>query len=217
MFVSPWKRRILVNRFQYRLIFGNLLYLLAVVLAFMVVLFAPVVATLADGSVSLSQREVAAHQLLALHERVWFAIPVLIALCVLHSTLISHRIAGPLHRFKQIFAKLAEGDLSMDINVRRHDYLRHEAEMMGDMVREMGERVRAIQHDHKEAGVTLSHLMHAVGRGAHDEAAVLAGKLGTQMDALGVQVRQFRLRSDDESPTLEPRPAACGESAPAGS
>lgn len=217
MFVSPWKRRILVNNFQYRLIFGNLLYLVAVVLAFMVVLFAPVVATLADGSVSLSQREVAAHQLLALHERVWFAIPVLIALCILHSTLVSHRIAGPLHRFKQIFAKLAKGDLSMNINVRQHDYLRQEAEIMAQMVREMGDRVRAIQHGHQEAGMTLSQLMSAVGREAHDDAAVLAGKLGTQMDALGVQVRQFRLPSDDEAPTVDPQPAPCREGAPAGS
>lgn len=206
MFVSPWKRRILVNNFQYRLILGNFLYLASVVLAFVVVLFAPVVATLLDNSVSLSQREVAAHQLLVMHERVWFAIPVLIALCILHSVLVSHRIAGPLHRFKQIFAKLAKGDLSMDINVRRHDYLREEAEIMTGMVREMGNRVRAIREDHRQASMTLPRLMDAVGRGAHEDAAVLAGKLGTQMDALGQQIRQFRTLSDGEAPMADPRP-----------
>ena len=216
MFVSPWKRRILVNRFQYRLIFGNFLYLAAVVLAFVVVLFAPVVATLSDGSATLIQREAAAHQLLVIHERVWFAIPVLIALCILHSALVSHRIAGPLHRFKQIFAKLAKGDLSMPINVRRHDYLRDEAEIMAEMVREMGDRVRAIQHDHQAASMTLPQLMEAVGRGSNEDAAVLAGKLGTQMDALGRQIRQFRIPSDGGAPTLDPQPEPSREGAHAG-
>ena len=28
MYVKPWKRRILVNRFQYRLLVGNFLYLI---------------------------------------------------------------------------------------------------------------------------------------------------------------------------------------------
>jgi methyl-accepting chemotaxis protein len=216
MFVSPWKRRILVNNFQYRLIFGNFLYLVSVVLAFVVVLFAPVVAVLSDGSATLSQREVAANQLLVMHERVWFAIPVLIALCILHSALVSHRIAGPLHRFKQIFARVAKGDLSMNINVRRHDYLSQEAEVMAAMVREMGDRVRAIQHDHQAAGITLSQLMTAVGREAHEDTTVLAGKLGTQMDALGRQVRQFRLPSDGRAPTLDPQPEPLHEGVHAG-
>ena len=193
MFVSPLKRRILVNGFQYRLLIGNFLYLTSVVLAFVVVLFAPVMIMLADESLPPAQREVAAHQMLVMHERVWFALPVLIALCILHAAVVSNRIAGPLHRFKTIFSKLADGDLSLDVNVRRHDYLRQEAEVMAEMVRSMSDRVRAIQHGYRQASQTLPHLMEAVGRGADGEAQVLAGKLGTQMDVLGQCVRQFRV------------------------
>jgi methyl-accepting chemotaxis protein len=192
MFVSFWKRRILVNNFQYRLLVGNFLYLASVVIAFVVVLFAPVVAILADDTVTLAQREVAAHQLLVMHERVWFAIPVVIALCILHAALVSHRIAGPLVRFKRILSDLAAGDLSVKVNIRRHDYLGPEAEVMAEMVAGLRERVGAIRDAYEQAGTTVPQLMHAVGRGANQDAAVLAGKLATQMDVLGREVRQFR-------------------------
>jgi len=211
MFVNPWKRRIIVNGFQYRLIAGNFLYLFSVVFAFFVVLFGPVVAVLADESVTIGQREVAAHQLLALHERVWFAIPVLVALCVFHSALVSHRIAGPLVRFKQVFARLADGDLSVDVCVRRHDYLREEADTMAEMVRGLGQRVESIQNDYRRVGATLPRLMDAVGRGAGEDAAVLAGRLGTELDALGEGIRRFRIPGDAVAAETESRQTPTGK------
>jgi methyl-accepting chemotaxis protein len=216
MFVSFWKRRILVNDFQYRLLAGNFLYLASVVIAFVVVLFAPVVAILADDSVTLAQREVAAHQLLVMHERVWFAIPVLIALCVLHAALVSHRIAGPLYRFKQIFSDLANGDLSVKVNIRRHDYLGPEAEVMADMVSSLRERAEAIRDAYEHAGATVPQLMDAVGRGANQDTAVLAGKLATQMDVLGQQVRQFRTPGARGATAPEARSEPSREGIPAG-
>ena len=135
MFVSALKRRVLVGDLQYRLVAGNLLYLGFVVFAIAAALFGPLVVLLGDRSATVVQREVAAHQMLALHERVWFAIPVIIALCLLHSVVVSHRIAGPLLRFQQVFHDLAQGDLSQNVTVRRNDYLHAEAAMIADMVR----------------------------------------------------------------------------------
>jgi methyl-accepting chemotaxis protein len=214
MWVSPWKRRVIVNRFQYRLLAGSFLYLASIVLVFFVVLFAPVVAILADGSVPQAQREIAAHQFLVLHERVWFALPALVALCIFHSVVVSHRIAGPLHRFKQVFARLADGDLSVHVAIRRNDYLRQEAEIMAEMVRSLRVRVRAIQDGHRQASMTLPQLMDALGRGASEDSAVLAGKLGTQLDALGEQVRQFSVPIDDRAAALPERTASSRNGVP---
>lgn len=211
MYVSPLKRRVLVTGFQYRLLVGNFLYLASVVLAFLVVLFAPIMVVLADGSVPLPDREVAAHQMLVMHERVLFALPVLIALCIVHSILVSHRIAGPLHRFKQVFAGLAEGDLSVTVGVRRHDYLRPEAEMMAEMVSGIRDRVEAIRDAHRQASQTLPGVMEAVGRGAVEEASVLAGKLGTELDALGDRIRQFNVPGGDVPVAADARRAPSRE------
>jgi methyl-accepting chemotaxis protein len=166
------------------------------VIAFIVVLFGPVAKDLADTSVSVAQREIAAHQMLALHDRIWFAIPVLIALCLAHSILVSHRIAGPLVRFKQVFGSVANGDLSTAVTIRRHDYLHDEALGMRAMLSNLEERVCSIKEGYRRASGTLPGLMDAVARGAQDEVAVLAGKLGTEMDALGETISALRVRDD---------------------
>ena len=207
MYVSPMKRRILVSGFQYRLAVGNFLYLTAIVVAFLGVMFGPVVIMLGDETVPLPDREVAANQMLVMHERVLFALPVLIALCILHSVLVSHRIAGPLHRFKQVFAELTKGNLSMDVDVRKNDYLRPEAEMMAEMVQGMRERVQSIRDAHRQASLTLPHVMDAVGRGAGEEASVLTGKLGTEMDILGQRIQQFNVPGTVEATAATARPA----------
>jgi hypothetical protein len=197
-----WKRQIIVSRFQYRLMAGTFLYLVSIVLVFFLVVFGPVVATLGRGSIT--EQAVAADQLLALFERVWYIIPLLVALCLFHSVLVSHRVAGPLVRFKRLFSDVARGDLSMNIRVRRHDYLCDEAESMGEMVRAMRERVQAIQEAHRRASATLPQLMAAVGQTGGADAAVLAGRLGTEMDVLGAQLREFRMPSAGSIPAAAP-------------
>lgn len=199
MYVSPWKRRILVIPVQYRLLTGNLLYLATVVFAFGVVLLGPIAPLLLGDAAGLPRTEVTASELLVMQERVWFAIPVLMALCILHAAVVSNRVAGPLYRFRQVFGDLANGDLTLKINLRRHDYLRPEAELMAEMVDSLRERMEAIRHGYQQASATLPLLMGAVGRGANEEAAVVAGELGTQMDALGEQIRWFRIARSTEA------------------
>ena len=192
MFVRAWKRRVLVGGLQYRLVGGNFLYLCFVVFAFAVTLFGPLVVLLGDRSATVAEREAAARQMLALHERVWFAIPVIIALCLLHSVVVSHRIAGPLLRFRRIFQGLAQGDLSQNVTVRRHDYLHAEAAMIEDMVRSMAARMRAIENGHAAACAMLSDLKQDLARSSQREAAAKGEKLAAQMEILGRRISQFR-------------------------
>ena len=178
MFVSRFKRRVLIGDLQYRLMGGNLLYLFLVVFAFSSALFGPLVAS---------------HQNPGLYERVWFAIPVIIVLCLLHSVVVSHRIAGPLHRFRQIFQGLARGDLSQTVTIRRHDYLRTEAAMIVDMMRSMAARIRAIEDGHAAADETLSELRRDLERVSDREAAAKAEVLAAQMYVLAQRISQFHI------------------------
>lgn len=196
MLARPRSRRMLAGNFQYRLLLGNFLYLASVVLLFFIVLVGPVVRVLADATVTLGERESAAQQLLALHERVWFALPVMIALCILHSALLTNRVAGPLHRFKRVLADLANGERIGRATLRRHDYLREEAEVLTELMRGVNERAEAIEERYRQASATLPSLVQAIGRNATEETAVLAGKLGTQMDALGREIRRFTAPPD---------------------
>lgn len=214
MFVSPLKRRVIVNDFQYRLLAGNLLYLLSLVLVFFVALFGPVMIALTDDALSFSQKNDAARQLLVLHERVWFALPVLIALCIFHSILVSHRIAGPLHRFKLVLAALANGDLSQNIVVRKNDYLAEEAAVLEAMVRNTRARLQAIDGAYARADVTLQQLMQALAASTPGETKSLASRLQTEMDSLGTQLQGFELHRvpelSRECPAEIDRPLAVG-------
>jgi hypothetical protein len=169
--------------FQYRLLIGNFLYIATVVLVFVFVLFAPVMSVLADESAPPGQRDLAAHQMLVLHERVWYALPVLIALCIVHAVFVSHRVARSLQR---------------------------EARRADDVIRRLRGLVGTVEQAYREASRTLPALMDSLGREGDGEAAVLAGKLGTQMDALGRGIRRLDGRDGDRTtpaPTASPEPS----------
>ena len=207
MFVSAWKRRVLVGDLQYRLVGGNLFYLCFVVFAFAAVLFGPLVMLLGDRSATVAQREVAARQMLALHERVWFAIPMIIALCLLHSVVVSHRIAGPLLRFRRIFQGLARGDLSQNVAVRRHDYLHAEAAAIADMMGSMAAKMRAIESGHAAASAMLSDLRQDLERTSQRATAAKGEMLAAQMEILGQRISQFRTPAiDAEQPQEKSQP-----------
>jgi len=191
-------KRMIVSRMQYRLLLGNLLYLFSVVVLFFAALVAPVIMDLFDDSLSAAARDQAARQLLVLHERVWFAVPIIVALCIFHSIIVSHRIAGPLYRFKRIFADMGNGDLTMHVRVRRSDYLSHEADVMTDTIRSLADRISAIGHSYEQASESLPELMEIVGERGDKDAAVLAGKLGTHMDRLGERIRHFQVPVVDD-------------------
>jgi hypothetical protein len=194
-----WRRKYLICGFQYRLVAGSFLYMVAIVLIFLAAVFRPLIGTLEHGG---AQSE-AARLLLAFNETVWVALPIMLAICATHSVLLSHRVAGPLHRFKREFRTLGRGDFSRRVSIRASDYLTEEVEAMG-----VASRVRDIRTEHREAAKTLEDLSRALGRGTPGEAAVIAGKLGTQLDLLGHRIRQIRLPGDDPAgagaPALRP-------------
>jgi primosomal protein N'' len=85
---------------------------------------------------------------------------------------------------------------------------------MAEMVERLRSRIRSIHDDYRQASATLPRLMEAVGRGANEDAAVLAGKLGTQMDFLGQQISEFRIPENTERPIHEHPPTAPAQLAP---
>lgn len=188
-----FKRRFFVGELQYRLLAGHFFYLGSLVLLFCAVLYAPLMATLFDSSTPQDQTEVVAQQIVAMQGHVWVALPIIVVLCVLHSVLISHRIAGPLYRFNRIFNDLGRGDLSLRVRVRRTDYLIHEADALNTMIGSLAEKLRDIRESHTTACATLSDLMTSLQRGGQRDGQVLAGKLGTELDRLGEALRQFRI------------------------
>ncbi len=60
---------------------------------------------------------------------------------------VSHRIAGPMFRFEQDIKKIARGDLSVRINLRRKDQFSEMATAFNEMVSGLNEKITKIDRE----------------------------------------------------------------------
>jgi methyl-accepting chemotaxis protein len=160
----PFKRkRYLVLPFQYRLLAVNMVYFLSAFLVFAAVLFVPVMIEL-NAPLSDERTSRMAEQFLSLHARVWPAAAILFALLVVHSVLVSHRIAGPLYRFRKFYEAITRGDLRGPVTIRKHDYLHDDARAFSAMLASLSERIASLKARHDSLQGALGRLK-ALARG----------------------------------------------------
>ncbi|MFQ5960398.1 MAG: hypothetical protein ACE5MG_03305 [Candidatus Methylomirabilales bacterium] len=200
MAARPYKRtRILVDRFQYQLLVINLLYFLTILLIFATVLFLPLVLQLYSGTLSPAEQAEAASQFLSLHTRVWPAVFLVFVLLAIHSVFVSHRIAGPLYRFRKIFRAVADGDLSSHRPLRKHDYLGKELDFINEMITSLRTRIKGIEDSYKEARALVIALERAIEQESREDMHQTIEELRHQMERLQGSLDQFCI-NHDESP-----------------
>ncbi|MGH7404328.1 MAG: hypothetical protein ACREJA_00410 [Candidatus Methylomirabilales bacterium] len=193
MATRPYKRRrILIESYQYRLLFINLLYFCIILLIFAAALFLPLILKLRSGSASVIEQGELAGQFLALHARVWPAMLVVFVLLALHSTFVSHRIAGPLYRFRKVFGAVARGDLSVRATLRKGDYLGKESESLNEMIASLRAKIESIQSHHVEMQTVLTALKQSIEQRSLEHMHRQLEELHVQMEELKASIRQFR-------------------------
>ena len=143
----PRRRRILIDRLQYRLLGVNLFHSCVVVLVFAALLFGPLIRDLLLGNLSPNEQDQAATAFLTLHYRVWLPVIVALLCLIIHSLIVSHRIAGPLYQFRTLFTRMKEGDLTVRARLRRGDYLASEAQIINEMSASLERRFVEMQRN----------------------------------------------------------------------
>ena len=193
----PYKRRqILIDRFQYRLVLINLLYFLTILLIFSAALFLPLIIQL-ESSTPLSEQEAVAIQFLALHARVWPALLLAFLLLAIHSIIVSHRIAGPLLRFRNTFRVIGTGDLSVRVTIRKHDYLGNEADILNEMIAGLRTKIKDIEKPYEEACGVVMVLERTIESGSIEDMNQNTDALRVQMGRLGASMEQFQIGPDE--------------------
>jgi methyl-accepting chemotaxis protein len=194
----PYKRRhILIDRFQYQLLLINLLYFFAILLIFSAALFLPLIIQLESKTLSFSEQEAVATQFLSLHARVWPALLIAFLLFAIHSIFVSHRIAGPLMRFRNTFKAIAAGDLSGRVTLRKHDYLGNEADHLNEMIVGLRTKITGIGTQHREVRAVLSDLKGGIENGSAEDINQTIAALGVQMQKLRECIDQFRMPAEE--------------------
>lgn len=197
------RRRFLVLNFQYQLLAVNVLYFLSILLIFAGILFIPVMIQLGSSPLSRNEALEAANQFLSLHARIWPGILIVFVLLVLHSILISHRIAGPLYRFRSFFKAVADGHLGGRVRIRKNDYLHEDAQAINDMISSLRIKAAVLREHSRQALAALGQLSDAIEPASSAEITRTLKVLNKQMEQLNTDIEQLtiadeELRSNDK-------------------
>jgi len=145
------RRRVIVEGFHGRFVAVQLAWLAGLMVLLAVLLFTPLIGSLLRDTSGDSLE--AANRFLLLHETLWPLLFGLFAAAAAVTIRMSHRVAGPLVRFRRLFGQMAAGDFTEDVVTRREDYLRDEAAALQQMVVAVRGRVRRAQAALRSANI----------------------------------------------------------------
>jgi methyl-accepting chemotaxis protein len=179
------RTRLLVDwRLQLRFLGFNLLYFGACILTLAAIAFSGPAAVLLSGAASAEERRDASAEFLALHTRLWPAVVVILALFTVHSLFVSHRVAGPLYRFRRAYQQIGAGNLSLQVVTRRRDHLPLDAAALNEMAAALNQRLSRVKEQAAKLDAALDELRGALDgqaadatRGAANSAIAEAGRL----------------------------------------
>lgn len=76
------------------------------------------------------------------------ALGLVFMLFFIHQLLITHQLCGPLVNFIQTFKKIATGDLTRKVQLRRTDFLKEDQVLINEMIDALSCTIRNIKEDH---------------------------------------------------------------------
>jgi hypothetical protein len=154
------RRRFLVDRgLQGRLCVSGLLHGGVVLLAIVLCILAPLVLELSAAQPHRFEEQ--AIVMLYLHERMPWVVAICAAILVAMALSQSHRIAGPLVRFKRNLRLVAEGQLPPPLRTRRGDLMKEEVACLNAAVDGVARRIDDVQDAHDGVRAALEDLLAA--------------------------------------------------------
>jgi methyl-accepting chemotaxis protein len=151
-------RNYLINKdLQLRLIRNNVFYLLISVIVAVGVLLYPLIHEMMFAS-DLESQYRAAQTFLFLVKWLVPAILIVLVTFIGHTVVTTHRICGPLVNFTHTFDRLAQGDLTRKVHIRKGDYLKHECERINLMIDGISLIINRLVANHNQLLATLQSL-----------------------------------------------------------
>ena len=187
-----FRRHFLWDTVQPRFLGLSFCYVVVVIAAVAGALFVPLMLELNHLPISSVEAQLVADQFELLHSRFWPVVAVVSVLLLVHGVFFSHRIAGPLYRFRRIFQSVASGDLTVRTSIRKADYLHVEAQCLGEMVDALREKIGRIEAHHADIAPQLERLKAAAACGALREVEQEADRLRATVEQLTRAMEPFQ-------------------------
>lgn len=152
------KRQFFIDkRLQTKYALLTVLLLLVYSMLFAFILFTPYIFKLETGA-TLEEKTAAARVLLELHKSVWPALGLVVAILSVISIFVTHKIAGPVYRFKKDIAEICTGNLDITFRLRKRDDLKDLAESLNMVITELRTCVNTIQKDQEIKAACIAEL-----------------------------------------------------------
>lgn len=174
VFTRPRRFRYVVDRkLQGSLIGHGLAYGAAVLAAIGFGIFAPLLWGLGDRG-DTSGFEEQSIVMIYLHDRFWIIAALALILVVVGAIRYSHRVAGPLVRFKRNLKMLGNGQMPPPLRTRRSDFLKEEVCVLNRAVAGVSARVDAIKRANAEVCRRADAVAETAGVGTQEVEQLLA-------------------------------------------
>jgi hypothetical protein len=180
---------------QGTLVFHGLIYGAIVMLAVSLGIFSPLLWELGgvERNGSLEEQSIV---MLYLHDRFWMIAAVCLTIVVVGAIRFSHRIAGPMVRFKRNLRMMAHGQIPSPLRTRRADFLKDEVQCLNEAVAGVSKRLKAVA----EAQDRLCRVVASATSSSRDRSIQLE-QIADACEELGVAIGQFdHIRTTDERP-----------------
>jgi hypothetical protein len=128
------KNFLIDKKLQISILVLNLGYAAILFAVIAAALFAPLVFELRNNDPASVEAYEAASTILYLHRKFWLPVCLTLLLLALHSLKTTHRIAGPLFRFRSIFKSIETGTIPDPLKLRRNDFLAAERDSINRML-----------------------------------------------------------------------------------
>jgi methyl-accepting chemotaxis protein len=155
------RRTFVINRtLQFSIMLTSLGYVGFLVLVMSTALFAPLVLQLRRPGLNSTEASDAALRILYLHDTYWLPVVLTLVAIALHSVATSHRIAGPIFRFRRVCDAMSAGVIPNRVVLRKHDRLRPELDAVNGML----DAWRALIADAQRKAGALHESLDTYGR-----------------------------------------------------
>lgn len=152
-----WKNFLIRRDVQLPIIAANMIFLGLVCTVLVVVLLSPLYHDMLKGE-DLWVQHVSGNLFLILLHRIALAMLLILILATGHQVLLSHRFCGPLVNFGHTFAKMAEGDFSRKVHLRKNDFLKAEAAQVNAILDRLNNDTAILSENFDHLAATLSLL-----------------------------------------------------------
>ena len=184
------KNYLVVNNTHLKMMFANLILMFLVFAVIVVAVILPFYHEIFEIN-DLYAQHYSAKFFIVLLDRLSIALLVILLFNVLYQMIINHKFCGPLVNFSHTFKKIAQGDLTRKVFLRRHDFHKNEAAQVNDMIDSLSNNIMTLIKDHDRLLSALKDV--SGGKMALSENRNVLEELKKQVDICNEHLSIFKI------------------------